>query len=74
MSKFIEITDLRYNNGGFLINTDMVASITSNGSNGLTARVNFNMEGRQVFGETSLELKETYEEILEQMRAIHCTR
>jgi hypothetical protein len=67
MNQFIKVTDVRYDNGGFLLNTNLIASLTPNGSNGHTARVNFNLEGREVFGVTSMELKETYAQISEQI-------
>ncbi|WP_118974906.1 hypothetical protein [Taibaiella koreensis] len=67
MQQFIEVTDIRYNNGGFLINTSLIASITANGNNGLTARINFTPVGREVFGATGLELRETYNEICQQI-------
>lgn len=67
MQQFIKVTDVRYDNGAFLINTNLIASITANGSNGHTARINFTPTGREVFGATSLELKETYKDICDQI-------
>lgn len=68
--QFLKITDVRYDNGDFLINTSLIASITANGSNGLTARINLTPVGQQVFAVPNLEIKQTYEEICDQLKGL----